>query len=78
MVTMAPSTPELATRTTNGNPFGAPQPAEWSHPALAVASIVMTFIEPDPAAEFGDQRIAAVRDTLPGAGSALTGAAGPG
>jgi hypothetical protein len=70
MVTMAPSTPELATRATHANPFGAPHPADWSQPALAMAGIVMTFIEPDPTVEFSDQRIAAVRDTLVSAGSA--------
>jgi hypothetical protein len=54
----------------HANPFGAPHPADWSHPALAMASIVITFIEPDPAVEFSDQRIAAVRDTLMSTGSA--------
>jgi AcrR family transcriptional regulator len=69
MVIMAPSTPELATRVTHANPFGAPHPAEWSQPALAMASIVVSFIEPDPTVEFGDQRLAAVRDTLVSDGS---------
>lgn len=70
MVTMAPSTPELATRVTRANPFGAPEPAEWSQPALAMASIVLTFIEPDPAVEFTDERITVVRDALATAGPA--------
>lgn len=77
MVTMAPSAPELATRTARANPFGAPRPAEWSQPALAMAGIVLTFIEPDPAADFDDERIAAVRDTLVSAESAPPGAAQP-
>jgi hypothetical protein len=37
-----------------------------------MASIVVTFIEPDPAIEFGEQRLEAVRDALPGAGSPLS------
>lgn len=78
MVTMAPSTPELATRVIYANPFGAPRPAEWSQPALAMASIVMTFIEPDPTVEFDDERIAAVRETLLKAPPAPPGSAPPG
>ncbi|MGW1374176.1 TetR/AcrR family transcriptional regulator [Streptomyces sp. NPDC002446] len=64
MVIMAPASPSLATHTVHANPFGAPRPADWSQPALAVAGIVTTFIEADPAVEFDDERIASVRAAL--------------
>ena len=48
LVTMAPANPEIATARLLANPFDAPEPAEWSPPALAVATLVLSFVEPDP------------------------------
>lgn len=64
MVIMAPSNPELVTRTVHTDPFGAPGPAEWTQPALALAGIVMTFIEADPDVEFDEDRLETLRTEL--------------
>ncbi len=64
MVVMAPANPPLTTHSVHANPFGAPEPATWSQPALALASIATAFIEADPTVEFDDARISAVRDAL--------------
>lgn len=64
LVVMAPSSPDLATRMVHANPFAAPEPADWSQPALSMASILLTFVEPDPTVEFDADRIAALRASL--------------
>ena len=64
LVIMAPAAPGVAARRVLANPFGAPEPAEWSQPALGIASIAMTFIEPDPAIEWTDEHLAEVRAAL--------------
>ena len=64
LVIMAPAAPGVATTRVLANPFGAPEPAEWSQPALGIASIAMTFVEPDPAIEWTDERLAEVRAEL--------------
>src|SRR5690606_9252746 len=64
MVVMAPANPALSTHRVHANPFGAPKAAAWSQPALAMASIVTAFLEPDPAVEFDDARMASTRDAL--------------
>ena len=38
--------------------------SEWSLPALGLAGIASAFLEPDPAVEWDDERIAAVRQAL--------------
>jgi AcrR family transcriptional regulator len=48
LVMMAPSTPELGSRRMRAAPFGTEQEREWSLPALLMASIAFTFLEPDP------------------------------
>ncbi len=63
-VIMAPSSPDISTRRMHANPFGAPEPAEWSRPALGLAAIVLTFLEPDPTVEWTDERTAQVRLAL--------------
>jgi AcrR family transcriptional regulator len=60
MVTMAPANPSIPTIRLMANPFGAPEPAYWSQPALAVAIIVISFLEPDPAIDWTDKRTAEV------------------
>ncbi|XUL94474.1 hypothetical protein ACQ86D_01325 [Streptomyces galilaeus] len=64
MVIMAPASPELATHTVHADPFGAPAPADWTQPALALAGIAMTFVEADPAIHFDEERIEALRTEL--------------
>ena len=64
LVIMAPSSPDIATQRIRANPFGAPEPAEWSRPALGVVGIVLTFVEPDPTIEWNDERLARVRQAL--------------
>ncbi|MGV9557309.1 hypothetical protein [Streptomyces sp. NPDC003401] len=64
MVVMAPTSPELATRTVHADPFGAPAPADWNQPALALAGIAMTFVEADPAVHFDGERIETLRAEL--------------
>ncbi|WP_335934788.1 TetR/AcrR family transcriptional regulator [Streptomyces sp. PTD5-9] len=64
LVVMLPAGPELAERTLHADPFGTDTVDEWSQPALAMASIAMTFIEADPDAEFDEERIASVREAL--------------
>jgi hypothetical protein len=64
LVIMAPAAPGVATTRVLANPFGAPEPAEWSQPALGIASIAMTFIEPDPAIEWTAEHLAEVRAAL--------------
>jgi AcrR family transcriptional regulator len=64
LVIMALSTPDLATRRVQANPFGTAATAEWSLTAMGIASIAFTFLEPDPAVEWNEERIAAVRQAL--------------
>ena len=63
LVIMAPTAPGVAAGRVL-TILGAPEPAEWSQPALGIASIAMTFIEPDPAIEWTDEHTAAVRAAL--------------
>ncbi|MFI6600891.1 TetR/AcrR family transcriptional regulator [Nonomuraea sp. NPDC050536] len=64
MVIMAPATPEIATRRVTGNPFGAPEAAEWSEPALGMAALALTFLEPDPEVEWTGERLAELTQAL--------------
>ena len=60
-VLMALASPEIATRRIHGRPFGATEAADWSPAAISIASIAMTFLEPDPTIAWDQQRIAEVR-----------------
>lgn len=64
LVIMALSMPELAAERTEAKPFGAAATDEWSLPALGLASIASSFLEPDPAVAWDRDRIAAVREAL--------------
>ncbi|MGO9078172.1 MAG: TetR/AcrR family transcriptional regulator [Streptosporangiaceae bacterium] len=61
---MALPMPDLAAHQAAAQPFGAAEQAEWSLPAIGLASIASAFLEPDPAVEWDEQRIAAVREAL--------------
>lgn len=58
------ATPDVAERRLNARPFGASGTEEWSLPAMGLASVAMTFLEPDPAVVWSDERITAVRQAL--------------
>jgi AcrR family transcriptional regulator len=64
LVIMALSTPELAGYRVQASPSGAASKQEWSLPALGFASVASMFLEPDPAVQWNDERIAAVRQAL--------------
>jgi AcrR family transcriptional regulator len=64
LVIMALSMPELAAYRAQASPFGAAGPEEWSLPAVGLASIASAFLEPDPAVEWDQERIASVRQAL--------------
>jgi hypothetical protein len=64
LVITALSTPEVATHLTVASPFGAAGKDPWSLPAIGMASIAMAFLEPDPTAEWDDQRLAEIHRTL--------------
>lgn len=64
LVLMAPANPDIATQRFHANPFDAPEAAEWSQPALGIATIVLSFLENDPAVKWTDNRVAEVRETL--------------
>jgi len=64
LVIAALSTPEVATRLTVASPFDAAGKEPWSLPAIGIASIAMTFLEPDPTAQGNDQRAAEIQRAL--------------
>jgi AcrR family transcriptional regulator len=64
LVVMALSTPGIASQRVEGSPFDATTTDAWSLPALGLASIGWAFLEPDPAIEWDDERIASVRQAL--------------
>jgi AcrR family transcriptional regulator len=64
LVITALSTPEIATHLTVASPFGAAGTDSWSLPATGMASIAMALLEPDPATEWNDQRLAEIHRTL--------------
>ncbi|HBV94264.1 MAG TPA: hypothetical protein DEG26_06120 [Chloroflexi bacterium] len=64
LVLIALSTPEVAAQRFPARPFGAAQPADWSAAALGAASIASAFLEPDPAIEWNDAKLASVRQAL--------------
>lgn len=63
-VIMALSDPAVGTRRVLAAPFGAAEPAEWSLPALALASIASGLLEPDPEVDWSAERIAVVGEAL--------------
>jgi len=62
LVIMALSMPELAGQQARQNPFGAD--GDWSLAAIGLSSTALAFLEPDPAAGWDADRIAAVRAAL--------------
>jgi AcrR family transcriptional regulator len=64
LVISALSVPGQAERRTRARPFGAAAEAEWSLPALGLASIASAFLEPDPGVRWDADRVAEVRQAL--------------
>jgi len=64
LVITALSTPEVAARLTVTSPFDATGTDPWSLPAIGMASIATAFLEPDPTAEWNDQRLAEIHRVL--------------
>jgi len=64
LVIMALSMPAIAGQRCEASPFGAAANEQWSLPALGMASIAVTFLEPDPTVEWDAERVASVRERL--------------
>ncbi len=64
LVMTALTVPDVAAHRAAGQPFGAPEAAEWSLPALGLAAIATAFLEPDPEFTWDAARAAALRDAL--------------
>jgi AcrR family transcriptional regulator len=64
LVIMALSMPEIAEQRTTTSPFGQDRASEWSLAAIGFASLASAFLEPDPAIEWNDYRLAVVRAEL--------------
>ena len=64
LVITALSMPEVATYRALARPLGAASTDEWSLPGLALASMALAFLEPDPAVEWDAERIASARLAL--------------
>ena len=64
LVIMAMSVPDIAAHRAQASPFGAAGTDEWALPAVALAGIATTFLEPDPAIKWDDERLASVQGAL--------------
>jgi AcrR family transcriptional regulator len=64
LVVMALSMPDLARHRTQASPFGAATRDEWSLAALGAAGTASALLEPDPAIEWDDGRLAYLRQGL--------------
>jgi AcrR family transcriptional regulator len=64
LVIMALSMPEIAEQRSSKSPFDAGAATEWSLVATGFASLASAFLEPDPAIEWSDERLAVVRAEL--------------
>jgi AcrR family transcriptional regulator len=64
LVLMSLSMPELVTERRRASPFGAANVEEWSLPALGFGSMAFGFFEPDPSAEWDEDRVEMVKRAL--------------
>jgi AcrR family transcriptional regulator len=64
LVIMSQSMPELGEQRTVGRPLAAAESADWSMPALGLASLAWAFIEPDPDVVWDRERITSATDAL--------------
>ena len=64
LILMSPTNPEIDSRRFLANPFGAPEAAEWTMPALGLATMVLSFLETDPDVHWGDHAIEKLRKEI--------------
>jgi len=64
LILMGLSTPDIVAERMDAQPFGADRRAEWSLPALGLAGIASSFLEPDPAITWDAERSAAVHRAM--------------
>lgn len=64
LVIQALSDPGIAERRLPARPSGAAAEEQWSLPALGLTSIATACLEPDPAVEWTEERLARVRQEL--------------
>lgn len=64
LIIMALSAPDIAAHRTRASPFGAAGEDEWSLAAIGLGAVASAFLEPDPAIEWDDERLAGVRRAL--------------
>ena len=65
-IIMGPATPQITRESLQSDPFGVSAEASWSPVAIAMTSIVLSYVEPDPDIEWNDERIERVRQELSG------------
>jgi AcrR family transcriptional regulator len=68
LVMTALTEPDMVGHSACARPFGAPDPGEWSLPALGLGAIATSFLEPDPEITWDASRTAALRDALSSSG----------
>lgn len=66
LVVTALSTPAVVDLRVVSKPFGTSRIVDWSLPALGIAGLASSFLEPDPEIDWTDDRIASVRHQLAG------------
>jgi AcrR family transcriptional regulator len=64
LVITALSNPDVVSHATLASPFGAASKDEWSLASVGIASIAMAFLEPDPTAQWDEQRLAEIHRVL--------------
>ncbi|HTT88271.1 MAG TPA: hypothetical protein VMF65_01870 [Acidimicrobiales bacterium] len=64
LVLMSLSMPDLVEERLTAAPFGAAATEQWSLAATGMAAVGFAFFEPDPAVEWGSERVAMVRQAL--------------
>ena len=64
LVVTALTVPEIAGHRAAARPFGTPETAEWSLPALGLGALANAFLEPDPDFTWDAAKVAAIRDVL--------------
>jgi hypothetical protein len=64
LIIMATSDLSLASQRLHAAPFWPVETAEWSLPALAVASTITALLEPDPEIDWGAESASALRELV--------------
>ena len=64
VLSRALSDPDWLDRRTGLTLFGTSRPAPWSQPEIAMMTVLLTHLEPDPAVEWTPQHIAATEERL--------------